>query len=153
MQKIFILCFGVCLLMLGQGCLFNRTVVNAQVRDLDTSFIRPGQTKAQEIITRLGPPPPLPELTDDTKLYTDDFLRYTCYETRRTAFIIGYVVIFPFWWSDTQAIDETLITFDDKGVVREVIKTQRKTVRPPFMTESSRPPLICKRITNVKGAK
>lgn len=44
------------LLMLS-GCSFSRTVVNGYVRDLDTSWIKPGATTRSEVIARLGMPP------------------------------------------------------------------------------------------------
>jgi len=153
MQKTLIFSCLAFVLVLGQGCVFNRTVANEQVRNLDTSFIRPGQTTAIEVLNRLGPPPPLPDIIDQqNKYFTDDFVRYACHETRRTEFRLTQILFLPFLWSDTQAIYETMITFDNKGVVKEVIKTQRKTIRPPFKNESSRPPLVCKQ-TTAKGTK
>lgn len=39
------------------GCTFSRTVVNGYVRELDTSWIKPGKTTRPEVIARLGMPP------------------------------------------------------------------------------------------------
>lgn len=41
------------------GCVFSRTVVNGHVREIDTSWIRPGETTQAEVIARLGRPPAL----------------------------------------------------------------------------------------------
>ena len=47
-----------CLLMAAVGCTsFSRTVVNAHVRDIDTSRIEPGKTTKDEIVSRIGRPP------------------------------------------------------------------------------------------------
>ena len=43
-------------LFLG-GCSFSRTVVNGHVREMDTSWIEPGKTTKDEIVSRLGVPP------------------------------------------------------------------------------------------------
>ena len=39
------------------GCTFSRTVVNGYVRELDTSWIKPGETTRSEVIAHLGMPP------------------------------------------------------------------------------------------------
>lgn len=39
------------------GCTFSRTVVNAHVREIDTSWIEAGVTTKADIVARLGRPP------------------------------------------------------------------------------------------------
>lgn len=41
------------------GCSFSRTVTNGYVRQLDTSWIRPGVTTRADIVERFGRPPAL----------------------------------------------------------------------------------------------
>lgn len=129
-------------LLLSQGCAFHREVVNGSVRQLDTSFIRVGQTHATEVFAKLGPPPPA-ELAGAPAVARDDYLRYACQETRRTRFLFGYVVFFPFQWMDTQAVDEYVITLDENRIVTDVVHTTRDTVRPPLQSDANRPPLRC----------
>ena len=142
MQKINIFCSLALILLLAQGCAFNRTVVNGHVRNMDTTFIQPGQTTGWQVIDRLGPPPPKPENYNE-KLYSQNFIRYTCYETRTVGFTIVYVVYLPWWWMDTQAVDETFISLDDNGVVKDVIKTKRSVIWTPLTNENARKPTIC----------
>lgn len=148
MQKINIFCSLALILLLAQGCAFNRTVVNGHVSNMDTSFILPGKTTAWQVIERLGPPPPKPENYNE-KLYSQNFIRYTCYETRTVALTIGYVIFLPWWWNDTQAVDETLITLDDNGIVKDVIETKRSAIWTPLTDESARKPSTCR--LNGKG--
>ena len=148
MQKINLLCSLALILLLAQGCAFNRTVVNGHVSKMDTSFIQPGKTTGWEVIDRLGPPPPKPENYYE-KLYSENFIRYTCYETKTIGFQIAYFIYLPWWWQDAQAVDETLITLDDNGVVKDVIKTKRSAIWTPLTDEAARPPATCTR--NGKG--
>lgn len=148
MQKANIFCSLALILLLAQGCAFNRTVVNGHARNMDTSFIEPGKTTGWEVIDRLGPPPPTLE-NQNEKLYSQNFIRYSCYETKTTAFTIAYFIYLPWWWSDTQAVDETLITLDDNGIVTDVIKTKRSAIWTPLTDEKARAPLTC--TANGKG--
>jgi hypothetical protein len=130
------------MLLLAQGCAFNRTVINGHVRNLDTSFIQPGKTTAWEILEQFGPPTPTPENSDE-RLFTDNYMRYSCMESRTTSFIITYVLYLPWRWNDTQATHETLINLDDNGVVKDVIKTRRYAMWKPLNGEGSRTPMQC----------
>ena len=144
MQKTIILCSIALMLLLAQGCVFNRTVVNGQLRNLDTSFIEPGKTTGWDVIEKLGPPPPTIENYNEP-LCSDNYIRYSCIESRTTRFTIAYVLYLPWWWNDTQAVHETLINLDDNGVVEEVIETRRYAMWKPLNGEGSRPPLECVR--------
>lgn len=115
------------------GCAFNRTVVNGQIQNLDTSFIVPGKTTMTEVLNRLGPPP-----ASEAGGFGGEFLRYACSETRQTRLLFGYVLFLPFEWSDTQAVDEYLITLNSDEIVTDVIHTRRDTIRPPVESEDAR---------------
>lgn len=129
--------------LLLAGCAFTRTVANSHVRQFDTAFIQPGRTTVGQVLATLGPPPPLPEGVESPPLFADDYLRYVCYETRQTRLLFGYIVFFPFQWSDTQAVHERLITFGPDGTVRDVIRTERDTVRLPLESDVQRLPVRC----------
>ncbi|MEI8078119.1 MAG: hypothetical protein WCH61_00640 [bacterium] len=127
--------------LLPLGCSFNRTVVNADFKQLDSSFIKVGKTTAYDVLDRLGPPAPVFEYSENFRLISDTHLRYLCYESRDTGFGLGYILVLPFFWSDGQVIDELLIEFDrSTGVVASVSRTQRHTIRPPLEGESARAP-------------
>ncbi len=127
--------------LLPLGCTFNRTVVNSHFKDLDPSFIHVGKTTAYDVLDRLGPPAPVFDYGENFRLISDTHLRYVCYESRDTAFAFGYGLILPFYWSDGQMVDELLIEFDrTSGVVSNVSRTRRHTIRPPLEGESAREP-------------
>lgn len=129
------------------GCAFNRTVVNGQVQNFDTSFIVPGQTTMTEVLTRLGPPP-----ASEAGGFGGDCLRYARCETRQTRLLFGYILFLPFEWSDTQAVDEYLITFNSGEIVTDVIHTRRDTIRPPVESEDARLPVQCTTLVPEGGA-
>lgn len=51
-------------LALGGCASFTRTVVNAHVRQIDTSWIEPGRTTRDEVIARIGRPPDILGIKD-----------------------------------------------------------------------------------------
>ncbi len=134
--------------LLLTGCSFRRTVVNAQFRQIDTSFIQVGKTTADDVLRQLGPPAPFASPAENAGLISDTHLRYACLETRDTKFFISYFLILPFRWADTQTIDELLIEFDPAtGAVSRVNRTRRATIRPPLEFADSRPELISEDLT------
>lgn len=141
------------MLFIVSGCTFHKSVINDEVRHMDTSFIRPNKTTAHDIVMRLGPPPPLPDNLQREKVFTEDFLRYSCIETKTTRFEIGYILILPFAWSDTQAIDEILVEFNPDRTVRNVVRTQRETRWAPLESEESRAPAKTQRTPSQGGTR
>ena len=138
-------CLGLMLVAVGTllppGCTFNRTVVNADFKNLDPSFIRVGKTTAYDVLDRLGPPAPVFDYGENFRLISDTHLRYVCYESRDTGLGLGFILVLPFFWSDGQVVDELLIEFDrSTGVVSSVSRTQRHTLRPPLEGEAARAP-------------
>ena len=122
------------LAMVASGCTFSRAVINAKTRDLDLSFIELGKTDWQEVLERLGPP--------DVPIRNIRTFMYTSAVRRETAFDLGYFLIAPFSWQDTQAVEETLIEIDEFGRVEHVVRSRRGTIRPPLESQESRPALV-----------
>ena len=61
------------------GCTsFHRTVVNAHVKDIDTSWIEPGRTTKEDVVARIGRPPSVVGIKEplDTVGGTDGLARY-----------------------------------------------------------------------------
>ena len=70
--------FGLFLAALCGCTSFTRTVVNAHVREMDTSWIEPGQTTKEDVIARLGRPPSVVGIKEplDTLGGADGLSRY-----------------------------------------------------------------------------
>ena len=112
------------------GCAWHRSVVNARVRDLDTSFIQPGKTTWLDVVRELGPPDvPFKDLRTLHYRYTDH---------RVSAFKFTYFLFLPFGWYDRQRRVELLIETDNDGVVTSVARSRRDVVRPPLEGEGDR---------------
>lgn len=120
----FILCLSV------TGCYYSRTVVNEGTRDLDTSFIRVGETDWKEVFAKLGPP--------DVPLKDTRSFKYTSTDVRATGFIARYFLWLPFGWEDSVEVDEVLIECDERGKVQYVTRSLRDVVRPPFEDAADR---------------
>ena len=125
---------GFLLAMVATGCHFSRTVINANARDLDLSFIEIGKTHWQEVLNHLGPP--------DVPIEDLRTFKYTSLERRQTEFHLGYFLYLPFSWHDGQAVEETLIELDEHGRVEHVVRSRRGTIRPPLESQGSRPALV-----------
>lgn len=141
------------MLFLLSGCAFHKSVTNDAVRRMDTSFIRLNETTSHDVVTRFGPPPPLPDNLQREKVFTEDFLRYSCIETKTARFEIGYILILPFAWTDTQAVDEILIELNPDRTVRNVVRTRRETRWAPLESEDSRKPAKTQCLSQKGGAK
>jgi len=104
------------------GCTFHRSVTNAYVRDIDTSWIRPGETTFFEVVDRIG----LPPMIQGVNGYTSDALHYVCLDSFEGKFEAGYIVTPTFSRAHESDGEDILITFDDAGVVQLVSRTRMK---------------------------
>lgn len=114
------------------GCAWERTVVNSRAKDLDTSFIELGKTNFREVLREMGPP--------DVPIKDIRTFHYRRADSRTSIFRIAYFVFLPFIWADDQRVVDTLIEMDERGVVTDVVRSTRDSVRPPFETGANRRP-------------
>ena len=117
---------------LASGCSFNRTIINANVMEADTSFVEVGKTTWREVLDRLGPPSVRAE--DDTFRYTlsKRYLRYVCHEIKTAEFVLTYYLSLPFSWSDSWPLYELFIEFDERGVVASAWESHGDTAWRPL---------------------
>lgn len=114
------------LLILGlaaslSGCTFGRVVVNGHVKDLDTSWIRPGVTTRDEVVKRLG----MPATVKDVGVgVTKETMRWVAVDTTERKFEGGYVVTPTFTNDKTFFSHDILIVFDDRDVVSLLSRTR-----------------------------
>ncbi|MEN8184257.1 MAG: hypothetical protein ABFS46_17160 [Myxococcota bacterium] len=145
---------GVGLLMLAlflcSSCVYSKQVINAKVRDLDTSQIVVGQTTVPEILRAWGPPPPL-EVFDlvrpaDPSLFrlSKSFMRYVSRTQKCVVFNLGVPPpllaspVLPFRWCDEQPAYAVVVEFDDEGVVERVTQGDIETLWRPWQGEDGR---------------
>lgn len=110
------------LVTLAAGCTFHRSVTNAYVKDLDTSWIRPGETTFEEIVRRLG----LPPMMQGVNGYTSDALHYVCVDSFEGKLEAGYIVTPTFSRAHECDGEDILITFDESGVVKLLSRTRMR---------------------------
>ena len=134
------------------GCSFSRTVVNAHVRDLNTSWIVVGSTTKSEVESRIGRPPSVfgvggnSDDRDAMSRYFDDYLgirpkgmdvkgedidsagmtayRWFAADSRSGSFEGGYWVIPTFSKAGAHRAHDILIAFDRRDVVMLVSRTE-----------------------------
>lgn len=108
----------VAILPLG-GCTFSRAVVNPQVRDIDTSWIVPGETTRRDIVARLGYPPHVRELGG----VKPNSFRWTTYDLSTQTLAAGYIVTPTFEKGHECFAHDILVCFDAQGVVTLLSRT------------------------------
>ena len=102
------------------GCTFDRTVINAHVRDIDTSWIVPGKTTRAEVVRRIG----LPATVKETGVgITKNSMRWVSVDTFEKKFEGGWIVTLTFADSIGYFSNDILVTFDAQGVVTLVSRT------------------------------
>ena len=101
------------------GCTFSRAVVNAHVRDMDTSWIVPGRTTRADVIARLG----LPPVSHEGGGIGKNSLRWVCGDTFTGTLEAGYIVTPTFEKGRAHWAHDLLILFDDADVVSLVSRT------------------------------
>ena len=110
------------LLIAFTGCRFYRAVVNEYVKDLDTSWIRPGVTTRQDVISRMGVCPS----TKEGGGITPNSFRWICSDTFTGTLEAGYIVTPTFERSDRHYAEDILVLFDDRGVVKLLSRTRSR---------------------------
>ena len=111
------------------GCTFSRVRINEGIESLDSAWIVPGQTTFDEVIARLGLPPPAGKV-DDVALYlSDEILHWVSTDTFIAKLEVGYFVTPLFERSRTVAAHDLMICFDDRRVVSRVSRTARQGTR------------------------
>lgn len=107
------------------GCTCLRIRINEGIEQLDSAWIIPGQTTFEEIIARLGLPPPAGKV-DDVALYlSDDLLHWVSTDTFTTKLELGYILTPLFERSRTVVAHDLMICFDDRRVVSRLSRTAR----------------------------
>lgn len=101
------------------GCTFSRAIVNAHVRDLDTTWIELGRTTRADVIARLG----LPPVSHDGGGIGKNSLRWVCGDTFTGTLEAGYIVTPTFEKGRAHWAHDLLILFDDADVVSLVSRT------------------------------
>lgn len=96
------------------GCHFGRVVVNEHVRELDTKWIKPGQTTRAEVVAKLG----LPAAVKDVGVgLTKNTLRWVSVDTDERSFEGGYILTPTFSSDSVYYANDILVVTDDNGVV------------------------------------
>lgn len=108
------------LLLVSGGCRISRDRVNPHVRDIDTSWIVPGETTRRAVIDRIGFPPATGGHGGGV---TADAFRWTIKDTRTVTLEAGYVVTPTFELSRSGSAEDILVTFDGEGTVTLVSRT------------------------------
>jgi hypothetical protein len=133
--------------LLLSGCAFNRTLINPGTSDLNTAFIKVGQTTTSDVLDTLGCPSPIVNKWEYDRRVSERHLRYTTIEVKKVQFVLGYLLMFPFKWADAQIIEELLIEFNEAGTVSGVYRTSRDTIWSPLQSEEKRAPLEFRDLT------
>ena len=143
-------CAAALALALG-GCTFSRVAVNGHVRDLDTSWIKPGLTTRDDVIARLGRPPSvlgvgggrragdglsaffferLSTLPSGIDVQGEDVdamplraFRWSVVENRGRELEFGYWIVPTFSEDVLARTHDILILFDERGVVTLLSRT------------------------------
>lgn len=101
------------------GCQFSRSQVNPHIRDIDTSWIIPGETTRRQVIDRIGIPPTANELGG----VTADSFRWTLHDRRTGTLEIGRFVTPTFEFSHAHSAEDILLKFDKDGKVALLSRT------------------------------
>ena len=126
-------------LALLPGCAFNREVVNPQFRSLDTSSLKVGVSTWMDVLAKLGPPTPPNSEAIGQEGASLRFFRYPCSEIRTTGFTFPVALVLPFSWVDDQLVSDTVIEFDDKGLVAAIHQSGQAGIWRPWDDEDDRP--------------
>lgn len=118
------------------GCHFGRTVVNAHVRDIDTSWIEPGKTTRAEVVQRIGMPPTVKSLGG----VRNDSFRWVMIDTDERILEAGWILTPTFERTRERYTEDIFIKFDDHDVVTLVSRTHSdgETVKIVELREAKR---------------
>ena len=126
-------------LALLPACAFNREVVNPQNRGIDTSGLQVGVSSWLDVLAQLGPPTPPNSESIGQEGASLRFFRYPCTEVRTTGFTFPFGIVLPFTWVDDELVADTVIEFDDKGLVAAIHQSGNVGIWRPFDGEDDRP--------------
>lgn len=101
------------------GCQISRHQTNPHIRDIDTSWIQPGETTRRQVIDRIGIPPAGKDLGG----VTADSFRWTLHDRRTGALEIGHILTPTFEFSHTHSAEDILVKFDSDDKVALLIRT------------------------------
>ncbi len=113
------------LLLLCAGCTVSRICSNPGLEHMDTAWIQPGVTTLDEVVQRLGFPPPVGRADDAPAYLSSETLHWLSTDTRHRKLAIGYVITPIFEYSRTVAAHDLLIRFDENGRVQQLSRVQR----------------------------
>ena len=121
------------------GCTFQRTVVNPYFRDLDPTWIVPGETTWEDILDRWGPPTPPTDQALTSALPTLRYFRYPVTASTQFAFMLppSYLIL-PWVWRDEQRTRDLFIEFDEEGRAADVYVRTEDVIWRPFEGEAGR---------------
>ena len=122
------------------GCQFSRTIVNPQFERLDTSAIQVGKTSWLEVLHILGPPTPPNSEAIGREGATLRFFRYPYSDQHTVGFTWPAGLVLPFRWSDEVLACDTVIEFDEAGIVKGVYQSGQDGIWVPLQGEGSREP-------------
>jgi hypothetical protein len=120
------------------ACTFHQTVVNENATNLPIDKIVVGQTKWLDVLETLGPPTMLSAQENATSNISKYHMRYATSQTKKIEFLLGYYVVLPFSWADTQATDAIYIEFDNDGVVSYIAREWSEALWRPFSSPENR---------------
>ena len=128
------------LLALLPACAFTRSEVNPQFDRLDTSKIRVGQSTWMDVLERLGPPTPPNSETIGREGASLRFFRYPHTQQRVAGFTFPVALILPFRWTDDVLVSDTVIEFDEAGLVKSIYQSGQDGIWRPIQDDDDREP-------------
>ena len=102
------------------GCHFSRTTVNGYVRDIDTAWIRPGETTRADVVKRIGYPSHVKHFSG----IRPDHFRWVSCTTRSDMFKGGWIITPTFESTNEFDGEDILVRFDTNEVVTLVSRTK-----------------------------
>lgn len=139
------------------GCSVSRIVVNEQYRQLDTSWIVPGETTRSDVLRRFGYPAagnpvraasgmplrrplmgetsPIVERSDMMMPQSHEALQWTVSDRLQVELVAGYIVTPTFARDRQHPAENILVRFDERDVVSLVSRTRSKDGRKVELVE------------------
>jgi hypothetical protein len=132
------LLLGIVALACLQACSFHKTITNERITQLDAASISVGKDSHLDVLEKLGPPAPVVATEKALKNVSARHFKYSCWETREARFEIAFMLVLPFVWKDSRAIEELVVEFDDRGIVSDVYRVKGDCIWRPLKGEESR---------------
>lgn len=115
------------------GCSAGRITANRHVRDMDFTWVKPGQTTRDQIIDKMGLPPPFGSENLTELAYTSNALHYLAFDVHERAISLDYYFAVNFDWGWEDATDDIYIWLDDKDIVQRISHVQRRDDKVKLM--------------------